>query len=121
MIHFELHRDQRILAVTPDGPLQAADFQRLAEAVDPFIEAGGDLNGLMIDAPAFPGWQSFSDLAPHLKFVKNHHQRIRKIAVVSDDGFLSIMPRLAGHFVHGEIRHFVVGEKAQAMKWLTGG
>ena len=37
MIHFELLRDRDILIVSPDGPLEEADFERLAKEDDPFI------------------------------------------------------------------------------------
>jgi hypothetical protein len=120
MIHFELLRDQRILTITPEGPLQASDFQKLSEAVDPFIQTEGDLKGLLIDAPAFPGWHSFGDMVSHFKFVKNHERHIEKVAVVSDSGFISIMPHFVRHFIHAEIRHFDGSEKEQAMAWLSG-
>ena len=120
MIHFELLRDQGILTVTPEGPLLAADFQKLSETVDPFIETEGNLKGLLVDAPTFPGWQSFGDMVSHFKFVKNHEQHIEKVAVVSDSGFASIMPHVVRHFIHAEIRHFGCREKDQAMAWLTG-
>ena len=119
MIHFEFLRDQGILAVTPEGPLESADFQKLAETVDPVIEAEGDLKGLLIDAPAFPGWQSFGDMISHFKFVKDHVRHIEKVAVVSDNSFLSIMPLVVGHFIHAEVKHFGGGEKEHAMAWLT--
>ncbi len=106
--------------MTPEGPLQKADFEKLAEVVDPFIEAGGDLQGLLIDAPTFPGWQSFSDFVSHFKFVKNHERHIRKIAAVSDSGFLSIMPHIVRHFVHADVRHFASDEKGKALAWLSG-
>jgi hypothetical protein len=48
MIHYELMRDQSILVITPDGPLQKADFEQLAKEVDPFINSNGNLAGLMI-------------------------------------------------------------------------
>ena len=50
---------------------------------------------------------------------KNHIRHIQKVAVVSDNGFLSIMPRVVGHFTHAEAKHFGGIEKAQAMAWLT--
>jgi len=75
---------------------------------------------LLIDAPAFPGWQTFGDLVSHFKFVKNHERHIEKVAVVSDSGFVSIMPHVVGHFIHAEIRHFGSSEKEQALAWLTG-
>ncbi|TSA30283.1 MAG: STAS/SEC14 domain-containing protein [Verrucomicrobiaceae bacterium] len=120
MIHFEFHREQGILCISPQGPLQSADFQTLASAVDPFIETEGDLKGLLIDAPAFPGWQSFGDMISHFQFVKNHIRHIRKVAVVSDSNFLSVMPRFVGHFIHAEVKHFGGRDKEQAMTWLAG-
>ena len=51
-----------ILVLTPDGPLQKKDFENLAAEVDPFIEANGDLAGVMIWTASFPGWESFAAL-----------------------------------------------------------
>jgi hypothetical protein len=46
MIHFELLRDRGILVVTPQGPLEKADFELVGQEVDPFIAAKGKLTGL---------------------------------------------------------------------------
>jgi hypothetical protein len=120
MIHYDLLRDKGILIVTPEGPLQSADFERLALEVDPYIEEKGKLNGLMIYAESFPGWNNFAALVSHLKFVKNHHHNIKKVAAVTDIGFLSILPRVAKHFVQADIRHFDYRDKESALKWLDG-
>jgi hypothetical protein len=120
MLDHELLRDEKILIVTPHGPLESSDFSMLAKEIDPFIEEKGNLNGLMIFAESFPGWTDFAALVSHLKFVKNHHRRIQRVAAVTDSGFLSILPRIAGHFVRAEIRHFDRREKTQALDWLEG-
>ncbi|CAG0943482.1 hypothetical protein ANRL1_01360 [Anaerolineae bacterium] len=121
MIHHELLQDQGILVVTPEGPLRQADFEALAREIDPFIESAGELRGLLVHTESFPGWADFAALLSHLKFVKNHHQHIAKVAAVTDSGFLSIMPSIVGHFVHAQVRHFDYGEKEKAMEWLRGG
>jgi hypothetical protein len=121
MIRFELLRDRRILLITPDGPLQTADFEQLANEIDPFIAANGKLVGVMIDAKSFPGWDSFGALVSHLKFVADHHRQIERIAAVTDSGFLKIVPRIASHFVQASIRHFDVSEKDRALAWLETG
>jgi len=120
MIDHELLHDDGILIVTPHGPLESSDFARLAEEIDPFIEEKGKLNGLMIYAESFPGWNDFAALVSHLKFVKNHHERIERIAAVTDSGFLSILPRVARHFVRANIRHFDRRDKKHALDWLNG-
>ncbi len=121
MIHFELLRDRNILVIIPDGPLEKADFERLARAVDPFIASKGKLAGVMIYTRSFPGWRSFGAFVSHLKFVIDHHRRIERIAAVTDSRFLKIMPRIASHFVQAKIKHFDFEEKDQALAWLETG
>ena len=84
MIEFELIRDQGILILSPDGPLEKADFERISREIDPFIAANGRLTGIMIVAKDFPGWDSFAALASHLNFVKDHHRKVARIAAVTD-------------------------------------
>ena len=120
MIHPELLSNQGILIITPEGPLQKSDFENLALLVDPFIEAQGELRGILIHAESFPGWADFAALLSHLKFVKNHHQHVAKIAAVTDSGFLSIMPSIVSHFIHAEVRHFDYNDKDSALIWLQG-
>lgn len=121
MLNHELMRGEGILIVTPEGCLEAADFERLAGEVDSYIEEKGALNGLMIYVKSFPGWDDFAALLSHIRFVRNHHQKIRKVASVTDNGFLSILPRVARHFVRAEVRHFDYGDREAALDWLKAG
>ena len=110
--------DEKILIITPEGSLETTDFERLALEVDPYIEAMGTLNGLMIYSESFPGWDNFATLVSHMKFVKEHHKNIKKVAAVTDSGFLSILPRVANHFVQAEVKHFSHKDKDLALDWL---
>ena len=118
MLDYELQRAEGLLVIRPRGPLQADDFTSLAAVVDPYVEAHGHLRGLMIEASAFPGWDNFAALVSHVRFVRDHHRVIRKIAAVSDSPILSIAPQLAKHFVNAEIRHFNASERSAALDWL---
>ena len=118
MIRHELIRDPGILIVKPEGRLEKADFDRLKQVVDPFIEANGELRGLMIEAESFPGWDNFAALASHFEFVREHHRRIARVAAVTDSGFLSILPRLAVHFIDADVRHFDYEDRDKALSWL---
>ena len=60
----------------------------------------------MIDAESFPGWKDFAALVAHLRIHQEPHQKIRKVAVVSDSTFLSFAPKIASHFVQADVRHF---------------
>jgi stage II sporulation SpoAA-like protein len=120
VIHVEL-RGRNILVVTPDGRLERADFEELERRIDPLIGSNGKLAGLMIHAHAFPGWQSLEAFVSHARFVADHHRRIERIAVVTDSGFLKILPRIAGLFVQAKIRPFDYWERDQALAWLETG
>ena len=118
MLKHELSRNESILIVRPEAPLEAKDFEELNREIAPNIEDGGKLHGLMIYTESFPGWENFAAFLSHIKFIKDHHQKIEKVAAVTDSGFLSIMPHVAGHFIQAEIRHFAWGEKDAALDWL---
>ena len=118
MLAHELLSDRGILLLRPQGPIQAGDFESIANLVDPYIEQTGGLHGVMIEAPSFPGWDSFAALVSHLRFVRDHHRLITKIAVVSDNAVLSIAPQIAKHFVKAELRNFSPSNRESALAWL---
>jgi hypothetical protein len=106
MVKFELLRDRGILILSPDGPLEKADFERLSQEIDPFIASAGGLTGLMVCAKAFPGWDSVAALVSHLKFVRNHHRQVARVAIVTDSELLKIMPHIAKHLVSAQVQQF---------------
>jgi hypothetical protein len=119
-LSFELRRNEGILVLRPKGELEAGDFEKIAAVVDPYIEQSGGLKGLMILAEKFPGWEDFGALVSHMRFVKDHQEKIGRVAMVSDDKVLSMAPRLARHFVSAEVRHYPVSQKDEALEWLAG-
>jgi hypothetical protein len=121
MIDFDLDTAHSILYVRPRSALAADDFARLARAVDPQIEASGDLAGLIIEVPAFPGWDSVGAFLAHFRFVRDHHKHIKKVAVVTDSSLGNVAERLASHFVSAEIKHFPAGQLAAAEQWILAG
>jgi hypothetical protein len=118
MIVFTLDYDTGILTVTPKAPLEAADFSKIANQVDPYIETHGALKGILIYVESFPGWRDFSALLSQLRFIHDHHRKIKKLAAVTDSGFIDILQDVSEHFIEAEVRHFDYTEKEAAMKWL---
>ena len=121
MLSHDLRRDQGILVLKPDGPLEASDFDTVTGHVDAYLEQNGTLRGVMIDTERFPGWKDFSALIAHFRFVKNHHQKIDKVAVVADRGLATIMPHMASRFIHAEVKHFDHAHESAAWDWLLQG
>jgi hypothetical protein len=118
MIDCNLDAAHSILYVRPTAALEEADFAKLARTVDPHIESTGGLAGLVIEVSAFPGWESLGAMAAHFRFVRDHHRRIRRVAVVTDSALGNVAERLASHFVSAEIRRFPAGEVEQARQWI---
>ena len=121
MIQCEVLREAKIVVITPQGPLEKADFDQLSREIDPLIAANRNLASLMIRVQAFPGWRDFAAAAAHLRFVAAHQRHIDRVAVITDSGFLKAVPSVANMFVHPEIRTFPFVESEQALAWLQTG
>ncbi|MCH9667972.1 MAG: STAS/SEC14 domain-containing protein [Actinomycetia bacterium] len=121
MIDYELDTEHSILRVRPESSLEKSDFAELAKVVDPQIEAGGDLAGLIIDAPRFPGWDGLGALVTHIRFVRDHQKHVKKVAVVTDSHLGDFAEHLTSHFVTAEIRAFPGDQVAQARQWIIDG
>jgi hypothetical protein len=70
MLEHELCTDQGVLVVRPKGPLSEDDFAALSAEADAYIENHGALNGLMIVAEKFPGWENLEGFISHFKFIR---------------------------------------------------
>jgi hypothetical protein len=119
MIDYDLDKENAVVLVHPTSALDKDDFTKLAHAVDPYIESTGDLAGIIIEAATFPGWNSFGALITHLRFVRDHHKHVKKIAVVTDSAIGDFAEHLASHFVSAEIKHFPAGQVEEARSWIT--
>ena len=120
MIRFELLRDKGILVIRPEEALGAGDFASIAVEVDPHIAAQGGLKGLMVVAPSFLGWENFEGLIEHLKFVRDHHQKIERVAVLTDNHVLKVAQVIANHLAHPDFKLFEPRDEVVAILWLEG-
>lgn len=120
MLHVKLDRENGIATLTPDGALEAQDFRHAAAQIDPLIESFGKLNGLIIYVETFPGWDSFGGLAAHLRFVKDHHKEIGRIAFVTDSHIAGLAEKIGRHFIAASIKGFAYSDLAAAQTWILG-
>ena len=102
----------------PNGELERADFERLSARLDPYLEEAGVLAGVMIVAEHFPGWDDLAALTSHLRFVREHHRKIRRVALVTSDRLVSAVPRFASHFIDAEVRAFSMQQRNEALLWV---
>jgi hypothetical protein len=120
MIEYNLDTAHSILYMRPTSALTAEDFLKIAEVVDPHIEATGGLAGLIIEVPVFPGWESFGAMLTHFRLIRDHHKYVSKVAVVTDSVIVKLLESLASHFVSAEVREFPLAETEVATHWILG-
>jgi hypothetical protein len=112
--------DTGVIVVEVKQALRAQDFDALALTADTWIEAHGELRGLVIHAREFPGWENLGSLLRHLRFVRDHHRKIERIALAADSKLASLAPRLGQHFVRAEVKSFGYDELEGAVAWAGG-
>jgi hypothetical protein len=107
-----------IAIVEPHAALSKTDFEQAKKIIDPYIEANGQLNGLIIYTQSFPGWDSFAALSGHLEFVKEHHKKIAHVALVTDSMLGNFAESIASHFINADIESFPYADFEQAKLWI---
>jgi hypothetical protein len=106
-----------VLVVEIGQALRAQDFDVLAATADTWIDANGDLLGIVIHTREFPGWENLGSLIQHVRFVRDHHRRVGRVALASDSRLADLAPRLAEHFVQAEVRRFGYDDLDAAIMW----
>jgi hypothetical protein len=118
MIEYSIDTAHSILYVRPTTTLDRDDFANLTKTVDSYVETAGDLAGMLVEIPGFPGWENVDAMAAHFRFVWDHHARIKKVAVVTDSVLGRAAELFASHFVSPEIKHFPAGGNEAARQWI---
>ena len=106
-----------VLVIEPSQPLGAEDFDAIAATVDPWLEREGRLGGIVVHARTFPGWQNVGGFLSHLRFVRDHHRKVGRIAVAADGVLADAGPGMADYFVEAEVKHFGYDHVEDAIRW----
>ncbi len=119
MFDYTLDETNSVLHVRPSGPLQENDFKTLSQEIDPFIERTDGLKGLLIEVVHFPGWTNLAAATRHFRFVRDHHRKIKKVAIITDSILGEAAEHIASHFVAATIKHFQYGQLDEAKTWVA--
>jgi hypothetical protein len=112
--------DAGVIVVDVGAPLRAKDFDAIALTADTWIEAHGDLHGIVIHARAFPGWENMGSFLRHMRFIRNQQQKVKRVALVTESMLASLMPRIAEYFVQAELKAFPYDALENAIAWARG-
>jgi hypothetical protein len=109
--------DAGVIVVDVGAPLRAKDFDAIALTADTWIEAHGDLHGIVIHARAFPGWENMGSFLRHMRFIRNHQQKVKRVGLVTESMLASLAPRIAEYFVQAELKSFPYDALESAIAW----
>jgi hypothetical protein len=118
MLEYTILKPEGILVLKPRESLNKEDFAGISASVDTYLADHASLHGVLIHAEAFPGWENFAGFTAHIRFVRDHHQKIERVALATDSPIARVAEALAKHFAAAEIKHFPFADYEKALSWL---
>ncbi len=109
-----------VIVVEVTAALRAQDFDAMAVTADQWIASHGELRGLVIHAREFPGWENLGSLLRHVRFVRDHHRKVGRIALAAGSKLAVLVPRVAEHFLKAEVKAFGYDALEDAIAWAAG-
>jgi len=105
-----------VLLVIPEGPLTCKDIDSLKSKLNA-LRARALRPSIVIHTRAFPGWKSTRAFFEQVRFIRDHHREIAKVAIASSSSFFRIARPILAPLVSPEIRLFVYEALADAVAW----
>ena len=119
-VSFRLLADAGVMVVEVKQALRAHDFDAMAHTADTWIEAHGALHGIVIHCREFPGWENLHSVLRHVRFVRDHHRKVERVALAADSKLANLAPHIAEHFVQAEVKSFRYDALEAAVAWARG-
>lgn len=109
--------ESQVLVIEVEEPLRAQDFDDLARTADGWLESHTELAGVVVHCREFPGWENVGSMMRHMRFVRDHHRKVRRVALAADSKLAGLLPHIASHFIQAEVRRFGYDELDDAVSW----
>lgn len=120
MLRITDDRARGSLVLEPTGSLNRGDLDRLSAAFDVVVATTGRAPNLLIHAPRFPAWADFHTLLQHLRFIRQRHRAVARVALVSDARALDVASFVARRLLATRIRVFGNKDLEAARAWVAG-
>jgi hypothetical protein len=121
-IDIKLETDAGILMLEPaaDTALSEDDFEAVGKTIASYLADHDRLRGILLLSRKFPGWQNVGALFAHLKFVSSVHDKIDRIALVTNSPMGTFADHVLDPLMLAKIRKFDYDQRDEAMRWLQG-
>lgn len=121
-IDIKLDAEAGILTLEPatNKALSEDDFEAVGQTIGNYLKDHDRLRGILVHSRKFPGWQSIGALFAHLKFVNAVHDKIDRIALVTNSPMGTFADHVLDPLMLAKIRKFDYDQRDEAMGWLQG-
>jgi hypothetical protein len=93
----------------------------LSAAVDEWIDSTHQpLHGIVVHAKTFPGWENLGSFLRHVRFVRNHHRNVKRVAMSTDTALAGIAGTLVDHFTEATVKRNDYEDFDCAIDWAAG-
>ena len=120
MLDYTLSPYESLLTIRLHSAVSEVDVLLLIPKVDKYLEHHKRLAGVMLISKDWAGCDSFAALRATMAFLRDHHHRIWRMALVTDSVLADLIPIFASRFLDTTIRHFPHDEEPAAKIWLVG-
>ena len=118
MLSFSIEQPKGIMVLKARGKLGKTDLTRLTKAASMYLETHQRFHGVLVHAQQFPDWESLAGLAVHLDFARAHHDRVKRIALVTDSALVELVAAFVKQLTPATLRRFAFADDAAALAWL---
>lgn len=101
------------------GAITSEDFEKCALEIDNYINKHDAVPSLVFSVAGFPHWKNFDAMNAHFRLVKNHHNVVPKVALVSDNKLLALARIFVDQFTGARIRRFPEFALDDAINWAA--
>ncbi|MEX3011912.1 STAS/SEC14 domain-containing protein [Hoeflea sp. TYP-13] len=119
MIETTIDRENNLIIATARDTLVEMDFNNFSDCINDYINSTDRAPSIVLNAEELPHWKNSAALFAHIKLVRNHQKILPKVALVSDNSALSLMPLLVDLFVKAKVRHFHQCDFDKAIAWAS--
>lgn len=119
MLGVAMNEDLGYLELTVDGPIGRADYEAAVKAVDTLLERHSQID--VVEVVGHIGWVEAEVWWKDIVFHLHHRNFLRRVAVVSDRGWVGPVTRLFAPLYPCAIRSFAMAEIEEARRWAIEG
>jgi hypothetical protein len=122
MATIDIRKEDKIIYAKISGVVSEADFKdTIGPAVEKILEQDNPPDCLFLDAEGFDGWEDLSSFISHMEFIRDHHQYIKKVAVVGIDKWREMVMHIVAMISGVEAKFFPIRQREEAKSWLISG